>query len=177
MILGNRCRKGSFPAMQRVLRLILVVLLSSLTACQIRPTRISRTAEASAQNTGEKTPQQLLSNEPVGHYGGTEFYFHQDVSTSHSVAIDFEPTGTCLYTYPGGYKQPCLWDRSTDRITVRVTDGDTLPLRLADDELTYLKRDGAGGGVCIKLAKNRAVSDPEAGFCQGAMGGLPLPPK
>jgi len=76
--------------MQRVLRLILVVLLSSLTACQIRPTRISRTAEASAQSTGEKTPQQLLSNEPVGHYGGTEFYFHQDVSTSHSVAIDFE---------------------------------------------------------------------------------------
>jgi hypothetical protein len=163
--------------MQRVLRLILVVLLSSLTACQIRPTRISRTAEASAQSTGEKTLQQFTLKRTCGALWGHRIYFHQDVSTSHSVATDFEPTGTCLYTYPGGYKQPCLWDRSTDRITVRVTDGDTLPLRLADDELTYLKRDGAGGGVCIKLAKNRAVSDPDAGFCQGAMGGLPLPPK
>ena len=174
MILGNRCRKREFPAMQRVLRLILVVLLSSLTACQIRPTRISRTAEASAQSTGEKTLQQFTLKRTCGALWG-----HRILLPPGRLDQPFSCNRlrTCLYTYPGGYKQPCLWDRSTDRITVRVTDGDTLPLRLADDELTYLKRDGAGGGVCIKLAKNRAVSDPEAGFCQGAMGGLPLPPK
>jgi hypothetical protein len=169
--------KKEFPAMQRVLRLILVVLLSSLTACHIEPITTSRTSEASAQSTAEKKPQELSSNKLEGHYEGTVLNFHQDYGGSHSVAIDFEATGTCLYSDPIGNKQPCHWERSTDRITVRVTDGETLPFHLADDNLTYLKRDGAGGGVCIQLAKNRAVSDPEAGFCQGAMLGLPPPPR
>jgi len=58
-----------------------------------------------------------------------------------------------------------------------VTEGETLPFQRADDKLTYLKRDGIGGGVCIQLVKNRAVSDTGAGLCQGVMMGLPPPPR
>ncbi len=163
--------------MQRVLRLILVVLLSSLIACHTGPMTTSRTSEASAQNAGEKTPQQLLSNKLEGHYEGTKLDFHQDYGSSNPVAIDFESTGTCLYSDPIWTKRPCHWERSTDRITVRVTEGETLPFQRADDKLTYLKRDGIGGGVCIQLAKYRAVSDTGAGLCQGAMMGEPPPPR
>jgi hypothetical protein len=163
--------------MQRVLRLILVVLLSSLTACHFEPTTTSRTSEAYAQSTGEKPPQQVFSNKVEGHYEGTKLNFHQDYGHSYPVAIDLEATGTCLYSDPFWAKRPCLWERSTDRITVRVTEGETLPFRLADDKLTYLMRDGAGGGVCIELSKNKAVSDNWADACKGAMMGLPLPPR
>jgi hypothetical protein len=82
--------------MQRVLRLTLVVLLSSLTACHTGPTTTSRTSEASAQSTREKTPQQVLSNKLEGHYEGTKLDFHQDYGSSYPVAIGIEPTGTCL---------------------------------------------------------------------------------
>lgn len=159
----------------RLLAFFVFLLLSSLTAC-LRPISTSRISESSAQSTGEKTPQQF-SNKLEGHYEGTVLNFHQDYGNSNPVAIDFEATGKCLYSDPFWPNRPCLWDRSTDRITVRVTEGETLRFQLADDKLTYLKRDGAGGGVCIQLAKNRAVSDPEAGFCRGAMMGLPLPPR
>jgi hypothetical protein len=164
--------------MQRVLRLTLVVLLSSFTACHMGPTTTSRTSEASAQSTGEKTPQQLFSDKLEGHYEGIKLDFFQDYGGSNPVAIDFEPSGTCLYSEPSWPpKRPCHWERSTDRITVRVTEGETLPFRLADDKLAYLKRDGSGGGVCIQLVKNRAVSDTGADLCQGVMMGLPLPPR
>ena len=163
--------------MQRVLRLILVVLLSSLTACQTGLTPTYRTTEASAQSTGEKTPQQSLSNNLEGHYEGIKLDFFQDTGLSIPVVIDFEPTGTCRYSYPSGDKQPCHWERSTDRITVRVTDGDTLPFKRADDKLTYFKSDGFGGGVCIQLVKDRAVSDTGDDLCQGAMTGMPPPPR
>ena len=163
--------------MQRVLRLILVVLLGSLTACRIAPTTTSQTSEVSARNTGEKTPQKSLSNKPEGHYQGIKLDFHQDSGASNPVAIDVEPTGTCLYSDPIWSKRPCHWEWSTDRITVRVTEGETLPFQTAGDKLSYLKRYGIGGGVCIQLAKNRAASDIGADLCQGVMMGLPLPPR
>ena len=107
--------------MQRVLHLPLVVLLSSLTACHAGPIQTSRTSEASSR-TGGKTPQQLLSSKLEGHYEGTKLNFRQDSGASNPVAIDFEPTGTCQYSDPIWTKRPCRWDRSTDRITVRVTE-------------------------------------------------------
>ena len=161
--------------MQRVLRLILVVLLSPLTACNTWPTTTSRISEASAQSTREKTPHQLLSNKLEGHYEGIKLDFHQDSGSSNPVAIDVEPTGTCLYSDPISTKRPCHWERSTDRITVRMTQGETLPFQWTDDKLAYLKRDGIGGGVCIQLTKDRAVWDTGDGLCQGGMMGLPPP--
>ena len=162
--------------MQRVLRLTPVLLLTSLSACHIEPTTISQASQASPQNTGED-PQQLLSNNLEGHYEGIKLAFQQDYGSSNPVAIDVEPTGTCLYSDPISTKRPCHWERSTDRITVHVTEGETLPFRWANDKLSYLKRDGNGGGVCIQLVKNRAVSDTRAYLCQGAMMGLPPPPR
>lgn len=147
--------------MQRVLRLILLFLLSSLTACHTEPT--SRISEAFAQTKLE------------GRYKGTKVAFHQDVESSSPVAIDFEPTRKCRYRDPS-WPAPCLWERSTDGITIRVTEGEALLFKLADDKLSYLKRDGFGGGVCIQLVKNGAVSDSAAGLCQGLTKGLPLPP-
>lgn len=136
--------------MQRVLRPVLVVLLSSVIGCH---------------------------NGPIeGHYEGIKLDFFQDSGMSIPVAIDFEPTGTCLFSDPFWPKRPCHWERSTDRITVSVTEGETLPFqRAADDKLTYFKSDGFGGGVCIQLVKDRPVSDTEAGLCQGAITGLPPP--
>ncbi len=161
--------------MQRVLRLIPVLLLSSLIACHTKPITISRTSQAFPQNTGETKTQQLLSNRLEGHFEGIKLDFHQDYGSSNPVSIDVEPTGACLYSDPIGTKRPCHWERSNDRITVRVTEGETLPFQQADDKLTYLKRDGIGGGVCIQLAKNGTASDTRTGLCQGAMMGLPQP--
>jgi len=141
--------------LQRVLRLILVVLLSTLTACRIEPT----------------------TTKLEGHYEGIKLDFFQDTGSSYPVTIDIEPTGTCLYSNPFWAKQPCHWERSADRITVRLTEGETLPFRWADGKLKYLKSDGAGGGVCIQLVKDRAVSDTWDDLCHRAMTGLPLPPK
>jgi hypothetical protein len=171
--------------MQRVLRLIFVVLLSSLTACHTGLTPTSRASEASAQSTGEKTSQPLLSNKLEGHYEGIELDFHQDYGGSHAVTIDIEPTGTCLYSDVVAIKPLCHWERSTDGIIVHLTEGEmtapvqrgTQPFQWADDKLSYLTRDGDGGGVCIQLVKNMAVSDIRDSLCQGVMMGLPLPPK
>lgn len=161
--------------MQRVARLILVVLLSSSTACNTWPTTTSRISEASAQSRREKTPPQVLSNKLEGHYEGIKLDFHQDFGSSDPVAIDVEPKGTCLYRDPISTKRPCNWERSTDSITVRVTKGETLPFQWADDRLTYLKRDGIGGGVCIQLTKDKAVWDTGDGLCQRVMMGMPPP--
>jgi hypothetical protein len=171
--------------MQRVLRLLLVVLLGSLTACHTGPTTTSRTPEASAQSTGKKTPPQVLSNKLEGHYEGIELDYHQDYGGSHAVTMDIEPTGTCLYSDTVAIKPLCHWERSTDRITIYVSEGDmTRPIQRGmllfqrkDDKLSHLTHDGIGGGVCIQLVKNRAVADIRDSLCQGVMMGLPLPPK
>jgi len=95
------------------------------------------------------------------------------------VAIDLELQGTCLYNDPTvGGKLPCHWERSADGIVVSVTINPfintpsvwTLHLRWADDKFSYVGRDGIGGGVCIQLAKDKAVAD-----CHGMMMGMPPP--
>jgi hypothetical protein len=176
MILGNPAPKKEFPSMQRVLRLILAVPLGSLTACHIGPVTTSRTSEAPTQSTRGKTSPQLPSNKLEGHYEGIKLEFYQDSGSSNPVAIDIEPTGACQYSDPIWFKRPCRWERSTNRITVSVTQGGTVAFQMADDKLTYLTRDGAGGGVCIQLVKGKAVSDTGADLCRGVMMGLPLPP-
>lgn len=157
--------------MRGILRLTLVVLLGSLTACH------TGSSEGSAQSKGQTTAQQSLSTKLEGHYEGTKLDFHQDAGSGGPAAIDLEPMGTCLYSDQYRGKRPCHWERSTGGITVHVTECETLPFQWANGKLSHLERDGIGGGVCIELVKDTAVSDAGAGLCSGVMMGLPPPPR